>query len=376
VGRRASGRLGGLDAAVARLLVAFFCAGALAACALDVSGLSDGGVDEGGIADGSSGTPADGSIDAYPPDDGSQATEAMGARDASNGTVATDGCVASANGSIDCQNPACAPLGYACVAPAPEGWSQAVFDPTGQATCPKQFAQSIAVDVDPVDTPAQCSCGCTVASQPTCDNMAVTASVGDASGCTSPSTKVTADGTCATIVPKVNVPPYVNLVAPMANGGSCSPAAVTQLPPTGGSKGQLCTGGASLAGGCAGGQVCVAAPNPLKSCIEQIGQHSCPAGYQVSHFLGVAHDTRGCGAGCGCTPAASCSVQLTYFNDGMCKTMNASLSSGGCNKTMASQPAGSYLAVVSIANVTCNAAGAPQPVGHVTLDQERTICCK
>ena len=345
---------------------------------MDVSGLSDGGLDESGIADGSGGALVDGSLETSPSGDGSQATDAMGARDASDGSIASDGatngCAASANG---CQDPACAPLGYVCVAPAPEGWSQVVFDPTGQATCPTQFAQSIAVDIDPVDTPAQCSCNCSVTSQPLCDDMAVTTSFGDTAACSSGAKPVTADGTCASVMPKANLPPYVDVIAPIANGGTCSSAAVAQLPPTGASKGQLCTGGATqLAGGCSGGQVCVAAPSPLKSCIEQIGQHACPAGYQVSHFLGSAHDTRGCGPGCTCTTTASCSVRLTYFSDGMCKNMSAALASGGCNQTQASQPAASYLAVVSIQNVTCDPVGAPQPTGHVTLDQARTICCQ
>ena len=359
---------------VAQLLVALFCAGPLAACALPVSGLADVGADAAVIGDDSGRGAFDASTEASP-DSG----DASSRGDAGDGTIPneprTDGCVPSGNGLIDCQNPACAPLGYACVASAPEGWSQVVFDPTGQASCPMQFPQSLAVDVDPMDPPAQCSCSCAVVTQATCDKTAVSLLYGTTASCTPGSMALTADGGCVQMMPRASVAMFVNLVTPTAVPGSCSPSTVAQLPSSSGSKGQLCSGAAPLAGGCSVGQVCVAAPSPLKSCIDQIGQHTCPAGYSVSHFVGSAHDTRACGEGCGCTQTATCTAALTYFTDDACRVTNVGLTSGGCSASNASLMAGSYMATISAQNVACNPVGTPLPAGHVILDQERTICC-
>ena len=343
---------------VAQLLVSLFCAGSLAACTLDVSGLADVGADALVMADDSGGDALDASAEASP-----DSSDASNRGDAGDGTVET---------GTDACGPAS--LGYACVASAPEGWSQAVFDPTGQASCPKQFPQPIFVDVDTRAPSAQCSCSCTVVTQPTCDKTAVSVLSGTTASCMPGSMAVTADGTCMPM-PRASVPAYVNLVAPTPMGTFCSPSTVVQLPSSSGSKGQLCMGGAPLAGGCRVGQVCVAAPSPLQSCIEQIGQHECPPGY-VSHFVGSAHDTRGCGAGCSCTQAATCSATLTYFNDDTCNITNVALTTGGgCTLSNASQQAGSYVANLSAQNVACNPAGTPLPVGQVLLDQARTICC-
>jgi hypothetical protein len=344
---------------VAQLLVSLFCAGPLAACTLDVSGLADVGADAVVMADDSGGDALDASPEASP-DSG----DASSRGDAGDGTIET---------GTDACGPAS--LGYACVASAPEGWSQAVYDPTGQASCPKQFPQSIAVDVDTRAPSAQCSCSCTVVTQPTCDKTAVSVVSGATASCTPGSMAVTADGTCVQM-PGASAAAYVNLVAPTAMPGTCSSSTVAQLPSSGNSKGQLCSGAAPLAGGCGAGQVCVAAPSPLKSCIEQNGPHSCPPGYSVSHFVGSAHDTRGCGPGCSCTQAATCSAALTYFTDDACRATNVSVTTGvGCSASNASPPPGSYMATVSVQNVACNPVGAPLPVGHAILDQERTICC-
>jgi len=88
--------------------------------------------------------PADAPLDAPP--DTCAATE-----------ICTDGIDNDCNGQIDCADPACGALGFACVPAIPSGWTLVAFEPSTRTPCPPGYGASTSdVVVDPDLGPASC----------------------------------------------------------------------------------------------------------------------------------------------------------------------------------------------------------------------------
>jgi hypothetical protein len=293
--------------------------------------------------------------------------------------ICTDGIDNDCNGATDCADPACTSQGYACVDPAPGGWSFVAFAPTApasQSSCPSSL-HTTAVDVDPIDTPATCSCTCGVGTAPTCTGM-VTTKLGTNGMCNMGGTSAPADGSCSSV--PVTVGTDIQVGNPGGSGGSCVPDAGINAPPAGSTKGEICSGENKFGAGCSAGQVCALAPAPFGACIAKNGQVACPmSSYTTVHYAGQLNDTRSC-TNCQCGGSPMCALTWSFYNSPKCNA-NAALvltPDGTC------QPSGaapgmytSNMLVGSAAGATCAPpAMQPMPMGHASLNAEQTICCE
>jgi hypothetical protein len=385
----------------------------LFACALDTGGLLDEGPDGGSMDASVPDATLEGSADGGGAGiDSARGDDAVGADSAaadstfmepdsgtgpgqdSGGEVdasGTDGCVAKGpenctdgidndcNGATDCADPACTAQGYSCVDPPPGGWSFVAFAPTApasQSACPSSL-HTAAVDVDPIDTPATCSCSCGVGTAPTCTGM-VTSKFGTNGTCTMQGGSAPADGSCGTV--PVAVGAYAQIGNPAGSGGSCVPDAGITKPAAGSTQGEICSGENKFGAGCSAGQVCALAPAPFGACIAKNGQVACPtSSYSTAHYAGQLNDTRSC-TNCQCGGTPTCALTWSFYNSPKCNA-NAALvltPDGTCQPTGAA--AGAYtsnMLVGSAAGSTCAPpAMQPMPTGQVSLDAEQTICCE
>jgi hypothetical protein len=292
----------------------------------------------------------------------------------------TNGVDDDCNGLVDCEDPACASQGYACVAPPPGGWDFVAFAAGSQTACPAALTQTL-VDVDPtsLSTPAVCTCTCE-ASGVSCESGNFNATGGTFT-CPIASLSFSANGGQCT-VQKLPVEPFVVATLVSASGGTCSPAIAKSLPPTGATQGEYCGGETAFGGGCEAGRVCALAPSGFQACIVHSGQLGCPgAGYASEHTVGNVQDGRGC-SGCTCsgTPSATCGDgSWTFYASPNCTGTNVSVTvDGTCHQT--GQDGNStfqstvYTASVVDAGCAPPTAG-PSPTGSAQLTAPTTLCC-
>jgi hypothetical protein len=395
-------------------VLAFLAVKSVGACALDASGLQEMGAgdDAGGSGDGFVQPPHDATFDTSvdtgavgPGDDTGGGDIAAGndvasSNDAGNGddvaaadtgatadAPAVDACTPTGpeqctngiddncNGLTDCADPACMQDNYTCVPTPPGGgWAFVSFDPTSQSGCSPGM-QTTNVDVDPTDTPAQCSCACKVATAPTCTGNVMTA-YGNNGMCTSMGNQFQADGSCNRT--PVMVMAYAQVNGPAGSGGMCSATPTTTIPPAGATKGQICSGETKFGAGCPSGQVCAQVPGP-QACVAKNGQVACPANdYTTLHFVGNLRDTRGC-SNCKCNGTPACALTWNFYSSPSCNGQVAlSLHpDGNCQATGGPQLYGSNSLTGDSQNATCGAPTMqPGPTGQVTLDAEQTVCCE
>jgi hypothetical protein len=394
---------------------AFGYAALLVGCGLDMSGLLDtSGVDGGGedafAADatldvsspdtGSADTgssDAGGGNDATAPDSGTADSAPLGrdsGNDSSSGLDASsvDGCVPKGpenctdgidndcNGAIDCADTACMSQGYACVSPAPGGWSFVAFAPStppSVTACPTSL-QTTSVDVDPIDTPANCSCTCDVGTPPTCTGM-VSTKFGTNGTCPTGGGSAPADASCGTV--PVSVGAYMQASNPAGSGGSCVANPSTDVPSPGSTAGEICSGQHAFGAGCSTGLVCALVPAPFSACVAKNGQVACPAQspYTTVHYAGQLNDTRSC-TNCQCGGTPMCGLTWSFYNSPKCNA-NAALvltPNGTCQATGAQATAYvSNMLTGDPATATCSPPNAqPMPTGQVALNAEQTVCCE
>jgi hypothetical protein len=290
--------------------------------------------------------------------------------------ICTDGVDNDCNGATDCEDLACTAQGYACVDPPPGGWSFVAFAPASQSACPTSL-HTTAVDVDPIDTPATCSCTCGVGTAPTCTGM-VTSKLGTNGMCTMQGGSAPADGSCGTV--PVSVGTDVQVGNPAGSGGSCVADAGIDTPPPGSTKGAICSGENKFGAGCSAGQVCALAPAPFGACIAKNGQVACPtSSYTTVHYAGQLNDTRSC-TNCQCGGSPMCALTWSFYNSPKCNANPALVltPNGTCQPSGAA--AGMYtsnMLVGSAAGATCaSPAMQPMPTGHASLNAEQTVCCE
>lgn len=298
----------------------------------------------------------------------------------------TNGIDDDCNGLVDCADPACKTLGYACVAPAPNGWDFVAFDPTSRPGCPTSLKEND-VDVDPTDLTSQATCTCTCnPSGVSCESGNLEANGGNTSSCNESPNPVpfpANDGNCNPQNPSLPVEPYALANGPAPSGGTCTPAPTTTVPSTGATQGEYCSGENSFGAGCSGGQVCALAPSGTQACIHHGGQTSCPGGgYGTANTVGTLSDNRGCST-CNCNgaPTATCTgATWTLYASNDCSGSGTVIpADGACHATGAAAGAMSasnrYAATVS--GAACGAPSAqPSPTGSVQLNGADTVCCQ
>jgi hypothetical protein len=384
----------------------------LIACGLDMGGLQETGGADGGNEDATipdatlEGSVDSGSIDAagghdalgadsgagdvgfVEPDSGTPPGSDSGGDADASGTdgcvptgpeICTDGIDNDCNGLTDCADPACMTQGYACVAPPPGGWTFVAFAPAApesQTACPTSLGTT-SVDVDPINTPATCTCSCNVGTLPTCTGM-VTSKLGTNGSCGMPGVPAPADGSCSMF--PVSVGADVQVGNPAGSGGSCVSDAGIAAPPAGSTKGEICSGEKAFGAGCSAGQVCALAPAPFGACIAKNGQDTCPAqSYATVHYVGQLNDTRSC-TNCQCGGTPMCALTWSFYTTPKCNGNPALVvtADGTCQPTgAAATPYTSNMLVGDATGATCAPpAMQPMPTGQVALNAEQTICCE
>jgi hypothetical protein len=386
---------------VARFAVACLAATGVAACGLAVNGLEsgDGGV---GVLDGTADvTNADASYEASGGDDTGAQPDGASNDTGTTGDVAVaetglvDGCVPTGpesctngidddcNGLTDCADPACTTQGYTCVPPLPAmGWDYVAFDATSQTACPATLTQKL-VDVDPMNlsAPAVCGCTCAPGTPPSCEqgNISWTHGPNNQCGTGGPTNTPASGGTCNAM--SLMVDAYVLAAQPPPAGGTCTASTTTTVPPTGATKGEVCSGETVFGAGCTAPEVCALAPTGFTPCLHHGGANmGCPAGYPTSNSVGTLMDNRGCG-NCTCgTPTATCTVgSWDFFGTSDCSGAVGLVleTNDQCNQTTSPGAYASNRFSSTLASAaTCGApTTAPPAIGAAMLTGADTICC-
>jgi hypothetical protein len=273
-----------------------------------------------------------------------------------------------------------APLGCACIAPPPSGWTLVAFDATSRNGCPTGYGTPSDVIVDPTDLgPSTCDCTCDVDTLPNCYTGQLTVNYGNTL-CDTPASglNVADGGGCVvTLLPfaaplhaVVPIPPF---------GGSCTPTQTETPPSPGGFLGKTCTVSGPLSnGGCPGSTVCAPPGTTLFSlCIQHPGPLPCPAGYTQTHSTGTGLTPGGCST-CTCpTPTTTCdNATFTLYSDSACGTQIASEPADSVCRAVTANVDGNSYEYVATPDTTCvPPAQQPTPLGSSSLSGQMTVCC-
>ncbi len=326
-------------------------------------GAASGGAASGGAASGGAGGHPDaGGADGGPSDAGS------GGADAGGG---------GAGGAGGAGGGPCAPVGYDCEPPPPEGWSGpvALYEgaPGTVPACPAAYPSAAANGEAGISAPPAACSACT------CGAPAVTcgATKLDLYGWTSCSSSMQSvmltAGTCASVSGS-----HFEQEAPQASAGACAPAGGTPSagPPVWATAGAVC-GAAAAPVSCADGSLCApapAAPFAPRWCIWTAGAASCPAGFPDQHVWETDDDQRGCTpCTCGAPGPASCTVTTTLYGDDSCGSSVGTLTTVG--QCVVKSSARSAQATTSPSGTPTCSAGGGNPTGSVVTTPSVTICC-
>ncbi|HEY8077851.1 MAG TPA: hypothetical protein VIF62_27180 [Labilithrix sp.] len=257
-----------------------------------------------------------------------------------------------------------APPGTPCGA-APAGWTRVGLSPDASVACPIETTTGDVV-ASATATPDACSCGCTIASHQTC------------TGGTIPNYYDNGSGLCETQASDF----------PNAPGGACEDNGnffidhhfkATAPPPQGTG---VCTAAATLdsakvtktaARRCVPNDGTTCAVAPLRDCVEQDGDQTCPVDYAEKHavFADIGATCGSCGS---CSVTTKCTGTLTMSTSSSCGggvTLNAD---GKCypvsNTTLRYSK---YVGTVG--SEACTYANT-NPPAMMTPTGQKTVCCK
>jgi hypothetical protein len=291
--------------------------------------------------------------------------------------------------------------GYVCTLGAiPAGWALVAYASTRPAECPASYANSLDVVGDPTAAPLTCKCNCL--GTPTCGVALRSYSGGVCSGtplATLAGPTTVDDTTChnATFTTSANATPFAHVdITPGLASACTSNRVVIGTPPipAAGTSGRTCTSTDTSAPTACDTGVCIpATPVPYLTCITQLGDVVCPAGFArktlVQRDGAPFKDERSCGVGsCGCiAQPGNCAATL-----GMMVLPNCDTDAGDGGSFFASStsactgvggvafPSRTYqswkVAVHSGAGACVEDTSQPvQPVGTISLSEPRTLCC-
>lgn len=277
----------------------------------------------------------------------------------------------------------CASLGKQCVPALPSGWLGPVTLASSAGTplaCGSDYPnQTTTTELlgNLVAPPATCGCTCKNPVIAICSTATLTRYGGNF--CTGTGTVVETLVKGAVCTP-ADVPVTSNSVRVSGNfiSGSCQPQPTVQVPPANwGMLGRACSG-ASTAGTCAGGEICVPPPPATtKACVYHDGDVACPTGYANKQlFYDGFDDTRSCTA-CKCgTATGSCigAGTVSLHNTADCSDAGTPYDLGACAPSVPATHAKFNDGPAS--NITCPImAGSGTPTGSALPKTPVTFCC-
>lgn len=295
--------------------------------------------------------------------------------------VCNDGKDNNCDGMVDCADPACKSMGFACVPTIPNGWNSVAFSLSSRPSCPSGYTS---FDIVSASAAAYtCTCNCTQNSQPSCTQGTIDVASNGAAPCP-PNTSFSLsanNGMCNGVTLTTFKDGLVNISAPQATQGSCSANVSSTPQPPMQTQGRVCLAPSSVGIGCADGGACVTSPQaPLSSCIVHSGAQQCPpGGYSKRFSVGSSvQDTRMCSP-CVCGTMSTCtSPKLTFFADGMCMGGGHDLPvTGKCDSVNDGNGHvyKSYHYSATVTNPDCQQTQASEPIGSLSLMGEGTVCC-
>lgn len=338
---------------VCGLVAAFIgAAGLVAACGfvIDPDALiagSDGDADLGGGGDGAA---------------GSDAAVIEPTCEPTGVEVCDDGIDNDCNGSVDCADPACTD-GFECVEPPPDGWAPMVLADDARPSCPEGYTGSTDVSVLQGDGTITCACNCGSDCGAT-----ITLTKGTELTCmVTPSTDALQVNTSCT--GKSWDLPSGFAMATSGNGTCSAKDTPTKSDPT---DGRTCTPPQSAAAGCPGAQRCLPKATGFARCVAKAGANKCPAAaFTKQRRSGTfVKDQRAC-TGCSCD-STPCDVELELWTHPVCQGSAAITITSACAANGSITKLKAYKSKVTGG---CTPATPSTPIGTISFEDERTICC-
>ncbi|MBN9165512.1 MAG: hypothetical protein J0I07_31455, partial [Myxococcales bacterium] len=276
--------------------------------------------------------------------------------------VCDDGIDNDCNGSVDCADPACTD-GFECVEPAPDGWAPMVLADDARPSCPEGYTGSTDVSVLQGDGTITCACNCgsdcgatitlTKGTELTCMVTPSTDALQVNASCTGKSWDLPSGFTMAT-----------------SGNGTCSAKDTpTKSDPT---DGRTCTPPQSAAAGCPGAQRCLPKATGFARCVAKAGANKCPAAAFTKQRLSgtFVKDQRAC-TGCSCD-STPCDVELELWTHPVCQGSAAITITSACAANGSITKLKAYKSKVTGG---CTPATPSTPIGTISFEDERTICC-
>jgi hypothetical protein len=301
-----------------------------------------------------------------PPNDAAPALDSMVAADSMAGldsVAALDSTTAPDSTFAPDTAPASDATSCPCTLGAPPGWTLVAYASDRTVPCPAGFTTNELLAA-PTAGAGACTCGdCQMLMAPSC-SMGTFSSMAGSSSCSGQGlTHAANDGGC-TVYAGGPLDNYGMAVAPQPIPGTCTAPATGDPLSVTSEEVLVCV---PPADGCA----CGAPVSSFQTCLFQAGDQTCPPATATKVSVG-AGVTVSCDD-CPCALQATCSGMTTYYEDSMCGTALATITTSTCGRlSAAGQDFGSY-EWQGTATPMCNI-GAP-PSGTPALSGVGTICC-
>jgi hypothetical protein len=300
----------------------------------------------------------------------------------------TNGIDDNCDGLVDCADPQCTQMGFACTASAiPAGWLLVSFSTSARPVCPVAWGAEAQVVSNVAGAPGTCACTCS-GGPATCVGTATYNGYPNAcSTGAAPVNLAVNDGACAATTASItsgnSYQLYFASTAQPHQATCTGSGTVTAAPPPTFDAGATCAAPSMLGTGCAVGVCAPPSAAPFKTCISHPGTVACPAfGYtaQVLASTGTPGyvDARACGA-CSCASSITCGAvsKVVLFTNATCAGGAADAIDTGCQLVGSSASIRSYkVEYASGGDDACKPKSSSPPTGSVVLDGNvKTICC-
>ncbi|MBI4953292.1 MAG: hypothetical protein HY908_14770 [Myxococcales bacterium] len=310
---------------------------------------------------------------------GGQGGDATGGAGGAGLENCLDGVDNNGDSHVDCADPQCSAVGFACRPEPGPGWVGPIVLQDAALDCPARWPAAVMSGGASVTFAATvCGCTCGGAVDVTCDTVQNVGRYADAACNTASMLNQFPIGACTNLQNGASFGAIEVMPVP-CSGGTCPPVPGVNKPPaTWVEPSEACAPGGTP-GGCDDGRCAPPGGASLVCVAKQGAQQACPAGYPTGRTIFTAmNDTRGCTA-CNCGPAApgTCDTMLHFYANGTCAApAGAVLPDDGVCTPM--DPQEIFLSarpvLLGTNSATCEPSD-PTPTGTVTAATPYTVCC-